>query len=505
MLKEVAPEAEICLEAEDGEEILEYLQEHTADLVLTDIRMPEKDGLAVAEYIRNARPEISVAIVSGYTDFAYASAAIRFGVEDYLTKPVKKEELSATLSRIFGQRARKRQAVEQEVKSRVEQAGMYYMEPEKVFWQDGLIQSLLPEEIRASFSEGTWRMAVIQPCERIGGWSRERIAEQQEYFCQHLERLDVWAYYFSPREEFVLLTRSPGQGVSQDYLPLAAAKTVQALLRDRGISFSAGISGEHAGLRSGELAEAYREAVIAVCGRLLGERSGSFVYQPGAARGESLGREIAPGLKEALLENRREDARRLIGAAIESCRREKDADIYGLFGAVLRLLGVMNEVFREREADARREDAPALLFSMKSDLYSFRTREELLSYLYELADKVSGEERERQGDVVGRVLAYVEENYQYDMTLTELANRKFFMNPSYLSRVFKARTGQTFSRYLIAFRMKRAAQLLENRGLRISDVAQYVGYNDTSYFIQTFKKYYGMTPEQYRTDAAQEN
>ena len=72
------------------------------------------------------------------------------------------------------------------------------------------------------------------------------------------------------------------------------------------------------------------------------------------------------------------------------------------------------------------------------------------------------------------------------------------MNSSYLSRLFKARTGQTFSKYLISYRMKKAAELLLNESFRIGDVAQYVGYNDTSYFIQTFKKYYDMTPEQYR-------
>ena len=99
---------------------------------------------------------------------------------------------------------------------------------------------------------------------------------------------------------------------------------------------------------------------------------------------------------------------------------------------------------------------------------------------------------------MNRILAYVEENYRYDVTLSQIASEKFFMNASYLSRIFKAGTGKTFSRYLIEYRMQKAAELLQKEELRISDVAQYVGYNDTSYFIQTFKKQYHMTPEQYR-------
>ena len=75
---------------------------------------------------------------------------------------------------------------------------------------------------------------------------------------------------------------------------------------------------------------------------------------------------------------------------------------------------------------------------------------------------------------------------------------KYFVNPSYLSRLFKAETGQAFSKYLVNLRMKKAAQVLENSDLKVSDVAMCVGYNDVSYFIQTFKKYYNVTPEQYK-------
>ena len=94
----------------------------------------------------------------------------------------------------------------------------------------------------------------------------------------------------------------------------------------------------------------------------------------------------------------------------------------------------------------------------------------------------------------------MDENYQYEISLTQMANEVFFMNASYLSRVFKAGTGKNFSRYLIEYRMQRAARLLADRSLRISDVAQAVGYNDASYFIRTFKSFYRMTPEQYRAE-----
>ena len=89
-------------------------------------------------------------------------------------------------------------------------------------------------------------------------------------------------------------------------------------------------------------------------------------------------------------------------------------------------------------------------------------------------------------------------NYQYDISVNELAAHKYFVNPSYLSRLFKSETGKTFSKYLTELRIQKAAELLKESSLKIGDVALCVGYNDVSYFIQTFKKRYCMTPEQYR-------
>lgn len=502
MLNEVEPEAEICLEAETGQEILDYMKDNPVDLVLTDIRMPEKDGLEVAEYVQKTHGETNVAIISGYADFAYASAAIRFGVKDYLKKPVRREDLSEMLSRIKTQNARKRQVVEAEVKNRLERVSMHYMEPEKIFSQEGLAEMLISPEVISNLKSCSWRMAVIQPQERIAAWSKERVGEQMEYFRSHLEQMEVWEYFFVTRDEFVLLTMEVQKAVSEDYLTLSLNRMLQAIMRDRKICFTAGISARRTGMEGKALAEAYREAMLAVCGRLLGGSGKAYSYETGNTGEVFFGGREERLLKGALMENRREDAKTLADETLKAYRTSRGVDVYGMFRAVMRILGVIDQVFLEREKQEQREheNNPALLLSIRTDLYGFRSGEELVQYLHNLIDKTGDGEREMGGDIVDQVLAYVRDNYQYDMTLTDLANRKFFMNSSYLSRLFKARTGQTFSRYLISYRMEQAAKLLKNESFRISDVAQYVGYNDTSYFIQTFKKYYDLTPEQYRTE-----
>ncbi|XEC93971.1 response regulator [Paenibacillus tarimensis] len=94
---------EIVGEAENGEEALEIIQKYNPDLVITDIRMPVLDGLELirqAKQLNTAPPQFI--IVSGYDDFKYAQQAVRFGVQDFILKPVDEEELVSTLQRISG-------------------------------------------------------------------------------------------------------------------------------------------------------------------------------------------------------------------------------------------------------------------------------------------------------------------------------------------------------------------------------------------------------------------
>lgn len=84
------------------------------------------------------------------------------------------------------------------------------------------------------------------------------------------------------------------------------------------------------------------------------------------------------------------------------------------------------------------------------------------------------------------------------ISLRELAENKYFVNYSYCSRLFSQETGMNFSKYLIQYRLKKAKTLLENKDMKISFIAFEVGYNDVSHFIQSFKKSYGLTPEEYR-------
>lgn len=87
-------------EAEDGAEALDFIEKQSVDLIITDIKMPVMDGLELCRSISQRYPGQKVIILSGYDEFAYAKEAMLYGVNEYLLKPIVKEDLKAALDNI---------------------------------------------------------------------------------------------------------------------------------------------------------------------------------------------------------------------------------------------------------------------------------------------------------------------------------------------------------------------------------------------------------------------
>jgi len=99
--------------------------------------------------------------------------------------------------------------------------------------------------------------------------------------------------------------------------------------------------------------------------------------------------------------------------------------------------------------------------------------------------------------VVGEILEYIRNHYQEDISLYTAAEY-VHMNHIYLSRLFKKELGETFLETLTKFRLEKACELLSNFEYKIYEVSSMVGIYDPGYFSQVFKKYYGLTPTEYR-------
>jgi two-component system response regulator YesN len=86
-------------EAADGEMALSMIQDASPDILITDLKMPFLDGFGLIKHIKNTMPSLRIIIISGYDEFELAQKAISLGVDMYLLKPVRREELEKAISK----------------------------------------------------------------------------------------------------------------------------------------------------------------------------------------------------------------------------------------------------------------------------------------------------------------------------------------------------------------------------------------------------------------------
>lgn len=89
---------------QDGQSALDAIRQLHPDIVITDIRMPVLSGLELIEKTLESEPQVRFVVISGYRYFEYAQRAIKYGVQDYLLKPIDEEELNRVLGKICAEK-----------------------------------------------------------------------------------------------------------------------------------------------------------------------------------------------------------------------------------------------------------------------------------------------------------------------------------------------------------------------------------------------------------------
>lgn len=442
IIRECDMEAELAAAVENGREAVDFLEQNT-DVELTDIIMPRMNGLELAEYIHVNMPYIQVVIVSGYEEFDYARKAIEYEVKQYIIKPVKRELLLRVLRQLEEKQESFRREVEAGVLERLKKLPNGYTSSKQVLTKKELMQIHMPQA--AAMSEET-------PC-RIFVIQLERTMNTRDAGILHkicAQKLDSRLFY----------------GTANIY-------------------------------------DAYKECLYAMNIRLMKGWNKIFEYQlPHGGNNYFLPRDDN-ALAGALQLSDAAKAAELVHGLLNKREMLDSGDVNAYYDMILNILRSVNRYYRSLYNENEAMDCKVeIMFSRRYDLYVFKHPEELEEYLMDIIREICDQEQnslKNGGNAIIRdILHYVEQNYQYDLSLQELAEKKYFMNSSYLSRLFKSAVGQTFSRYVIELRIKKARELLKDKTMKINDVAAQVGYNNTSHFIQSFKKLCGCTPEEYR-------
>lgn len=490
---------QLCGEAADGEMALPAILELKPDIVITDVKMPFMDGLALAGAVKRALPRTKVLIISGYDEFEFAKQAISIGVDEYLLKPVTAQALLEALGKIGAQIEEERNALS---RSGHEQ---HRERQEMLRLRDGFFDELLSGALDAP--------AALRQAERFGLTLPAKcyLVAEMELHYEHavpeaalrlrpladalLEgRGDLlWCLRGSDRAVLIAKGDAPEALENTLYEAVLVVRDELARVLQVGSATFIGVPVQ----RIAAIHASYNEA-HALLRRFPPLPEGSVISYEDYARDYL--QYLAASAEEPL-------ARRLRYAAMADVEPILDT-AFGNAGEVASSLHAYSRFSEMLLAVARivnETDGSAMeLFPELTDpnllrLDARQARERAKGMLLRFLSWRQGAAGAlKYGDALARAKEYIQEHYaNSDISLNTVAAYIGF-SPNHFSTIFSQNTGETFIAFLTRTRLEHARQLLLTTALPSAEVAVQTGYGDTNYFRFLFKKAYGMSPREFR-------
>lgn len=507
---------EVAGVAYNGVDAMRLVEDVKPAIIITDIKMPGCDGLELIQQVQQRKPDIHFIIISGYQDFEYARKAIRYGVRDYLSKPVQKDELEETLQRVAAERLES-QEHEQNVnilRNKVQQQSTQIKQTflkHLVNQEPGSVQCQSLETINSqyhcNFQRGCFQVLIVKP-------DFEEVEEYEMIYRQITRKISEISRKELKEECFDIITYEHNLGtyVLLNY-PTEGIREFRWLLK-------------HIRVNTANLHEIFQEIHVTVgIGRQvddLGKIGQSLLDAKSAILNRiCLGIDKMIGVDEET-EVRVFDPYTLANADFKGCFLEM-ADMYDLDG-IARQLEVLSGICKSRQECDGNSIYLALqeLFGLfvlqlkKNKMQSGEewVREEFQHVFYRctsvnevftrfmdlirtIVEKEIEENRMVEIKPIKLVKSYIQNHYAQPIKLEDMSEMAGF-NAAYFSTMFKKETGQTLTEYILSVRMDKAKELLKNKEIKINDIPELIGIGDAKYFSRQFKKVNGLTPSQYR-------
>ena len=472
--------------AENGEEGLKYfLQEHY-DLVLTDIRMPKMNGLQLLEKIREIDRDVTVIILSAYSDFGYAKTALQQKAGDYLLKPIDPKSLADCFDAAL---EKKRKKIHEVNISGEDAVSQYLLAKIQGNRHETLIGRRMFEKIFPIYALAcVYRLEHAIDDEGVESWMSE-----QEDIAQRMEKIGLLNFRIIQVEySFFGILFDAAQKKKIIELCTAFAEGGRLFI---------GIGAVHA--NSAELDNAWSEAVYAISCRAVLQKN-VLLYERVKDRGwtdysvpANLEEKFGNALDEKNGQNATAILDRIFNDIPENISIISLQNLYSQLRTIcLRCLYDGNE--EEQIWKNRDKNIPNILrFSSVDEIKEFF--QNIIVNLCNLRTKERNDEASlgEQG-IVQAIEQYVAKHYGDNISLKEIASEVLYMNRDYVSHVFSEKKGIHFSDYLMKVRVEEAKKELLQTNLSVTDIASNCGYNDFSYFIRIFRLETGMTPKKYR-------
>ena len=459
------PGFEIVGTAGNGQEALEFVKRQKVDIVITDVTMPILSGI---DFLKQSQKEsifFRFIVLSGYQEFEYVKESIQMGAENYLIKPINKEELMETLKKCI------KEFEEEKLKMQGEK---FLFEHLLKRWVHDDIDYMDLKKMLATFdsyTETSQFQVLIFTYEK----------EYHDAVYQLLQkRKDLYFFHHYEEGQWVIIYFGERMGIDR------LIKLIQVLYRQKKVAFGRGEEVK----RMADVSISYEHAKSSLYLCAFYERQQLLAdSKTMALLNESLPNLSFSAFKKALgirnIDTIEKEIKQIFAGLMEAAASPEYTRyiIFLVFMDIYRELEIQDELIYEEMVEKINKAS------------SFKELQMLITDLmYNL--KYKKFKREYISNVQN-VLQIIQEEFREDLTLKSIAER-LHLNVMYLGQIFKKETNKSFSQYLNHYRIKLAQNLLLHSELNINEISEKIGYMSPGYFYKNFKKYCGISPKEFR-------
>ncbi|KHF41556.1 response regulator [Halalkalibacter okhensis] len=491
----------------NGNDALAMLQKRDIDLIISDVNMPDLNGIDFAKLAIDIQTHVKVIFISAYSEFEYVKEAIRLDVCDYVEKPINYSYLLEVIEKTLQRVKDDRKIIDDLKKNRFDLIQKYLLD--LIHSTPDYGQHFLLEQgkyLNITLDENFYLCTVIGlnnveeiinefGVERYHIWSLNAIQNIKKYL------RDKYLFYYCTSGNRIILILGSTTKFNKHLLHEEFQECYSRLFNEN-FKLTIGIGSMVD--RVWDLAKSYQNAEEAL------ERK--FLF------GEQIIFDISDMKKEhsSPLINTKEDEDLLI--KLVSSR--SPGNIYSFFNklemkwaennysklAISSYVHLILARLMKFTYDVDIEDKNILgrVNQLILQLNDYTSTEQICNHLSEICIWIC-EGLQESVDIYHRqlselVIEYIHSNYHLqDLSVSSIAEH-VNLNLSYLGSVFKKYKSTSISKYILEVRMEKAQELLHNTTLKIKDISEKVGYTNQYYFSASFKKYYNLTPSEIRNN-----
>lgn len=461
--------------AANGKDGCRMILDLRPDIIISDIHMPEMDGLAMLEKMRAELSGTRVIFITAYEKIEYASRAIRLSAFDFLLKPVDNRELEKAIQRAIQSLDDERDEEEK------------YEKMQTIIRRTRFLSALTagsmenPSKVVSTFLDKVPKSYFFMVAESETGVMEPLQRMEFVDFPENVEIINAVA-----NQNLVLLCGLQDDGETWQTTARAIANVLQQNL----VNLTVAISGLYHDL--GSFYTAYQECRITLLRHdIYGRRAMVEFAGEQTSKAEKRGRlvdldqlcgKLAPRLAAI-------DAEELWNTILK--KTNGNLRIIRIFLMLLCTKVMQNKI----DSFQWTESADMIVY----DITKLTTENEARDWLFRFQNEVRQGEQlpTRRSTLVRNVLDYVRSHVTEGLVLEDVA-KEFFVSPNYLSSIIHKETGITYRQHVINAKIAVAKQMLDDTRMRVEEIAYAVGYENYVSFYNVFKKVERMSPTEYR-------